>query len=243
MSSRYRDGGHLAGIPPPDPPPGAVAGLVLAAGAGRRMGGPKALLHDHQGVPWVRTRAQTLLDAGCTPVHVAVGAEAVMVRDTLPPRVGAVVVSDWHEGVGASLGAGLRSFASIGPELQAVMVVVVDTPGLSVVAIRAVLDAVVEAAGGQPLHDALAQATYDGVPGHPVLIGRNHWIGVIDSAVGDQGARLYLSSRRVRRIEIGDIADGTDVDTMEDFTQHQRQAPLGRLPPARPPQPRRHPRS
>ncbi len=225
--SRYKEGGHLAGIPPPEPPPGTVAGLVLAAGAGKRMGGPKALLRDHEGVPWVRTRTQTLLDAGCLPVHVAVGAEAVMVRDTLPPRVGAVVVPDWEEGMGASLRAGLRSFASIGPELQAVIVAVVDTPGLSVVAVRAVLEAVLEAAAGEPLHAALAQATYDGVPGHPVLLGRNHWLGVLDSAVGDEGARGYLSSQRVRRIEIGDIADGTDIDTAEDFIRHQRQPPHG----------------
>lgn len=219
----YRSGGHLAGVPPPEPPPGTVAGLVLAAGAGVRMGGPKALLRDREGVPWVRTRAQTLLDAGCMPVHVAVGAEAAMVRDTLPRRVGAVVVPDWEEGMGASLGAGLRSLASLGPELQAVLVAVVDTPGLSVAAVHAVLEAVVAAADGAGLHSSLAQATYDGVPGHPVLIGRNHWIGVLYSAVGDHGARTYMSSQRVRRIEIGDIADGADVDTPEEFIHHERQ--------------------
>ncbi len=223
----YRDGGRLAGIPPPAPPPGTFAGLVLAAGSGTRMGGPKALVRDRWGVPWVRTRAQTLLDAGCRPVHVTVGAEASMVRDTLPRKVGAVVVEDWTEGMGASLRAGLRSLASLGPQVQAAVVAVVDTPGLSVEVVRAVLEAAVAAADGTTLHGALAQATYGGVPGHPVLLGRNHWVGVIDTAVGDVGARAYLASQNVRRIELGDVADGADIDTPEDFVHYEHDARRG----------------
>ena len=59
----------------------------------------------------------------------------------------------------------------------------------------------------------LARAAYDGTPGHPVLIGRDHWAGVVETASGDQGARDYLKEREVTAVECGDLATGRDVDT------------------------------
>jgi hypothetical protein len=45
-----------------------------------------------------------------------------------------------------------------------------------------------------------------------VLIGRDHWAGVIESATGDQGARSYLGLHEVALVECGDLASGRDVD-------------------------------
>ena len=53
-----------------------------------------------------------------------------------------------------------------------------------------------------------------GRPGHPVLLGRDHWAGVIETAVGDQGARAYLAPRDVTLVECGDLASGHDVDSL-----------------------------
>ena len=62
----------------------------------------------------------------------------------------------------------------------------------------------------------LARAAYGGRPGHPVLLGRAHWPGVRDAAVGDAGARGYLAGRAdVVLVECGDLADPDDVDTPE----------------------------
>jgi CTP:molybdopterin cytidylyltransferase MocA len=61
--------------------------------------------------------------------------------------------------------------------------------------------------------DDLARAAYDGVPGHPVLIGRDHWAGVVETATGDRGARDYLAAHEVRLVECGDLASGVDVDS------------------------------
>jgi nicotine blue oxidoreductase len=191
----------------------AVAGLLLAAGAGRRMGGPKALLRDPDGTAWVTRTARTLMDAGCAPVLVVVGAEADEVAALLPPSVDAVRAEDWAEGMGASLRAGLAALNGArvaGPPLpDAAVVALVDTPGVGAEVVARL------AALGSP--QALARAAYAGRPGHPVLIGRSHWEAVAAVARGDAGARDYLARHEVTLVECGDIGDGRDVDRPADL--------------------------
>ena len=62
----------------------------------------------------------------------------------------------------------------------------------------------------------LARASYAGVAGHPVLLGREHWSGVAATAEGDRGARAYLAGREVLDVECGDLATGRDVDSPSD---------------------------
>ena len=56
------------------------------------------------------------------------------------------------------------------------------------------------------------RAAYHGVPGHPVLIGSDHWAGVVATATGDRGARDFLAAHEVALVECGDLATGVDVD-------------------------------
>jgi molybdenum cofactor cytidylyltransferase/nicotine blue oxidoreductase len=64
--------------------------------------------------------------------------------------------------------------------------------------------------------EALAVATYEGVRAHPVLIGREHWAGVIGTATGDEGARRYLATHSatgaVTEVDCTGLADPTDLD-------------------------------
>lgn len=185
-----------------------VAGLVLAAGAGRRFGAPKALVRDPAGVSWVVRTSRLLTEAGCTPVVVVIGAAADQVRTELTNEpVEVVEATDWTEGMGASLRTGLTTLSSeVG---DAVVVATVDVPGLTADVVRRVAES---AEVG-----ALARATYHGAPGHPVVIGRVHWEGVIASARGDEGARGYLREHDVVLLECSDLADGADVDTVKDL--------------------------
>lgn len=189
-----------------------AAGLVLAAGGGRRMGTPKALVRDPAGVPWVVRVARLLTASGCSPVVVVIGAAADQVRAELTTEpVEVVEATDWIEGMGASLRAGLTALRDLPTAASpvAVVVVPVDVPGLTADAMRRVAD------GAEAR--ALVRATYDGAPGHPVVIGRAHWDGVIASARGDEGARGYLREHEVVMVECSDLADGADVDTVEDL--------------------------
>jgi CTP:molybdopterin cytidylyltransferase MocA len=175
-----------------------TTGLLLAAGAGRRMGGPKALVDT-----WLVDAVTGLREGGCDTVTVVLGAAADEVRPLLEGYdVGVVVAEDWAEGMGASLRAGLGSLTG---DATAAVVTLVDLPDVGADVVRRLLDRPVSTR-------TLARAAYDGTPGHPVLIGRDHWAGVIESATGDQGARSYLGKHQVALVECGDLATGHDVD-------------------------------
>ncbi|HWR85187.1 MAG TPA: NTP transferase domain-containing protein, partial [Rhodoglobus sp.] len=51
-----------------------VTGIVLAAGAGTRAGGAKALRREPDGTPWLELAATALRDGGCERVVVVLGA-------------------------------------------------------------------------------------------------------------------------------------------------------------------------
>ncbi|MFE9739103.1 NTP transferase domain-containing protein [Streptomyces sp. NPDC006477] len=190
-----------------------VAGLLLAAGGGRRLGGrPKALL-SHRGRPLVEHAAGVLRAAGCEVVHVVLGASAEVVRERaeLP---GCVLVDNpaWAEGMGSSLRTGLASLAADPRGVDAALVLLVDQPGIGAEAVSRVL-------GAYGSRDTLAAASYDGERGHPVLFGAGHWAGIVASAVGDRGARDYLGAHRdaITPVDCSDVAEPYDIDTEADL--------------------------
>ena len=61
----------------------------------------------------------------------------------------------------------------------------------------------------------LLRAEYGGRPGHPVVLGREHWAAVASTAVGDRGARDHLAAHPPTAVECGDLATGHDADTPE----------------------------
>lgn len=190
-----------------------VAGIVLAAGSGTRMGRPKGLVRTADGTPWVGRAVAALQGGGCAPILVVVGAAADQVSALVPDAAEVVVAADWSEGMSASLRAGLRALVDRSPAGPAVIITLVDTPGVTPETV-ARLHRLAGSAGPA----VLARAGYDGVPGHPVLIGREHWAGVIEAAVGDAGARGYLAGRPdVVLVESADVGSGEDVDTPEDL--------------------------
>jgi nicotine blue oxidoreductase len=194
---------------------GGVAGLVLAAGAGRRMGGPKALLRlSPFGPSLVETAVTRLHEAGLGDVHVVVGASAAQVTARAELAGGiAVEATDWGEGMGASLRRGLEALATTTAE--AALLMLVDLPDVGVEVHTRVLAAVLTERDGD-LSRVLVRAAYDGVPGHPVLLGREHWVAVRESAVGDHGARDYFRAQRPRLVECADLATGRDIDRPAD---------------------------
>ena len=175
-----------------------VGGVVLAAGAGTRYGMPKVLAADGL---WLHHAVRALADGGCDDVVVVLGAAIVDV----PAPARSVVASDWADGMGASVQAGIAALET-GPAGYVVLLTV-DTPDVGADTVHRVLDAARTSRSG------IARARYGGRPGHPVVIGRRHWVALVGSLGGDEGARSFLASRAdVVDVDCADLATGADID-------------------------------
>ena len=186
-----------------------TAGLVLAAGQGSRMGATKAMVPHPRGGVLLEHAISVLRDADCTPVVIVLGADATRAATFARGADTVVVARDWARGQGASLRAGLEMLSET--TATSVAVLLVDLPDVGSDAVRRVMRA-----AGHP-STSLARAAYEGVPGHPVVIGRAHWEGVMQAATGDRGGRDYLGTHVHRMVECGDLASGRDVDAPEDL--------------------------
>ncbi|RPK55960.1 Nicotine blue oxidoreductase [Streptomyces sp. ADI96-02] len=210
-----------------DTSPPRVAGVLLAAGGGRRLGGrPKALLED-RGSPLVEHALRSLREGGCGPLHVVLGAGADRVR-ARADLAGCVVTlnPDWERGMGTSLRLGLAALAdtaardvtaadeAVDGSADAALVLLVDQPGIGAEAVARVRSACRSRAD-------LIAAAYGGERGHPVLFGAQRWADVAAGAVGDKGAREYLREHRdaIRLVECSDVAQAYDIDTPEDLSR------------------------
>ncbi len=197
-----------------------VAGLILAAGGGRRLGGPKALLR-HGNAMLVERAVAAARDGGCDPIYVVLGAGADQVQAEADlAGVHVVVNRAWSSGLGSSLKTGLAALA--GTDVRAALVLLVDMPGITGAAIRRV--------AALPYPGALVCASYGGRRGHPMLLGRAHWPGITTLATADVGARPYLLARgpQVQDVACDDVAHDGDVDTAQDAARFGIEVPTPR---------------
>jgi nicotine blue oxidoreductase len=180
-----------------------VAGILLAAGQGSRLGRPKALV-EIGGQPLAARGAALLSDGGAAPVVVVTGAVAV-------DLIGVIIVHNprWRSGMGSSLAAGL---ATVPDACDAAVIALVDQPLVAPEAVRRLIAA--HQAGA-----SVAVAAYDGQPRNPVLVSREHWADVTALAVGDAGARPFLRAHPelVTQVECGDTGRPDDIDTRADL--------------------------
>jgi CTP:molybdopterin cytidylyltransferase MocA len=187
-------------------PPGPVIGVLLAAGAGARLGAPAKPLAEVAGRKMYEWPLAALRDGGVDDVVVVTGAASFDVA-------GAEVVrcDDWAEGVAASLRAGVSAARERGAE--AVVVALADQPLLDARAVAAVL-----AARAPGVVDAV-RATYGGAPNHPTVI-ESPLFDAVARLHGDEGARSLLGDARL--VPCDGLGAPDDVDTPEDLARVDR---------------------
>jgi nicotine blue oxidoreductase len=185
-----------------------VAGILLAAGEGTRLGRPKALV-ELGGLTFAERGVALLRDGGADPVLVVTGAVPVTL-----PGVLTVHNRDWTTGMGSSLATGLQALAET--DVGAAIVALADQPLVGAESVRRLIAAYV---GGA----SVAVACYDGAQRNPVLIARDYWPSVLQLAIGDTGARPFLRANPdlVTSVECGDTGSPHDVDTPADLARVQ----------------------
>jgi molybdenum cofactor cytidylyltransferase len=191
-----------------------VAGIILAAGASRRLGQPKQLL-PWRGEPMARHVARTALAAGLSPVVAVSGAYSEQVQAALADLpVSLVYNPDWESGQSTSVKAGLQALP---PETGAAVFLLVDQPQVTPNLIRSLVE--LHAFGLSPL--VAPQA--GGRRANPVLFDRLTFPDLM-SLSGDSGGRVLFSRYQAVWLPWHDESLLLDVDTPEDY---QRLLELG----------------
>jgi CTP:molybdopterin cytidylyltransferase MocA len=186
----------------------SIGGLILAAGEGRRFGGTKQIA-ELRGRPLLTYAVEAMLGVpAIAPVIVVLGHDAAAIRERVDlAGTEAVVCDAWHEGQAASLRCGIAALGDV----VAAVVTLGDQPFITAQVIAGVLDFDDE-------RDDAVRATYDGEPGHPVLLTRR-LLDRADELEGDVGFRALLDGQRVRRFEAAHLCDPTDIDTREELAR------------------------
>jgi CTP:molybdopterin cytidylyltransferase MocA len=206
---------------------GAIAGVLLAAGGGTRLGRPKALV-ELGGRSLLARGVGTLSDAGCRPVVVVLGADssqaavaAATAATSVPVRV--VVNPAWADGMSTSLRAGLDALSDLptAPQPFAAVVALADQPGID----AAVLERLVAAWRDRGI--PVVVAAFGGRPRNPVLLDSTVWAAVLAMSTGDAGARDWIRAnlsdpRLVELVECSDIGSETDIDTAEELVRAEQ---------------------
>ncbi|GAB6058763.1 nucleotidyltransferase family protein [Desulfonatronum parangueonense] len=195
-----------------------IAGIVLAAGAGRRMGGEEGtkLLLPFRGNPLLAHVVRKAL-AVCDPVLAVVGSNARQITTVLngiDVRLRIVHAKDWHEGQSRSLRTGLAALES---DIAGALVFLGDQPLVRHDTLKALT------AMFRTHPESFIAPCHNGKRGNPVCIPQL-WFSRVMDLQGDTGARLLLEhpEARLRLVEVDDPGVLQDVDTVADYKVLQK---------------------
>ncbi|HPT15934.1 MAG TPA: nucleotidyltransferase family protein [Kiritimatiellia bacterium] len=186
-----------------------TVGIVLAAGASRRMGSPKALLRGADGAPLAARQAASLRAGGCEPVAVVLGSEIERIRRELPPELATAENPSWAQGRASSLQAGIAAY----PEADGYLFLPVDAVGARPATVRAVLAAAAQDSA------AIWRPAHRGAPGHLLWLPRaaaRKLLALPADARVDEWARA-----RSRTLEVDDPAILRNVNTPAEWAALQ----------------------
>ena len=185
-----------------------VAAIVLAAGAGTRMGERVKQLLPWRGKTLIENAIDIARHSDVNDIIVILGARAETIRpliDHLPVRI--ALNPDWAEGHSTSIRVGLRALS---PQTDAAIFINGDQPFLT----PKIVDAIVQRY--RETDASIVAPRYAGKRGSPVLFNRAHFSELM-SLTGEQGGREVLTKHPVEYVDFADARAAFDVDTLEDY--------------------------
>ena len=169
---------------------------------------------EYRGRPLIEATLLGLREAPVDETIVVVGNDAEGLRGICEAYgVRLAENQDWAEGMATSVRKGL---VSCSPDTRAAVVVLADQPLVGAKAVERLARAYEDGAN-------VAVATYGGKRRNPVLFARGTWPMLGEELSGDEGARSFLKRHpeMVTEVPCDDVADPTDVDTVEDLRRLQ----------------------
>jgi molybdenum cofactor cytidylyltransferase len=192
-----------------------VAAVILAAGDSTRMGTPKALLPDADGRPFVARIVRTFAAAGIDPVIIVTGSQhdaivQALAADGLAEAASCVRNPDPSRGQISSLWVGLE--AAVRPDLDALLMTLVDVPLVRESTVRAVVET------WRRSHAPIVRPAMGDRHGHPVLFDRAVFEALRRAPI-DEGAKavVHAYADRVVNLPVDDEGCLVDVDTRAEY--------------------------
>jgi molybdenum cofactor cytidylyltransferase len=180
-----------------------TAGIILAAGASRRMGRPKALL-DYRGETFV-ARLIRVFSEFCDPVIVVLGHHADAIREHVGSKI--VVNPDPERGQLSSLQTAL---AEIPADAEAFLFTPVDCPTMS----EQTIATLVEQIG----HHGVVIPRYRGRRGHPVCVSRSLLADFLAlPPTAETRAAIDAHPDRILYVDVDDAGVLADIDDAEAY--------------------------
>lgn len=186
-----------------------IAGVILAAGAARRMGRCKQLL-PLGGRTMLWQTVSKVCRSGLRPVVLVTGACHDQVERAVADLPLTVVYNpDWQQGQSTSLKAGLLALP---PAVRAVMFFLADQPLVPP-------ELIDRLAGMHCVGGSIIAPVYQGRRGNPVLFDLAAWRDELLRLDGDEGARRILAAHpeSIVTLPVETETAGFDADTEADY--------------------------
>ncbi len=189
-----------------------IAGVILSAGEGSRMGSiPKALL-TLKGKTFVEIISHNLSLAGIDDIYIVIGYHSDVIKSHLSLKKETLLVNPAPEmGQLSSLHIAIKHMPS---EVSAIMVTLVDLPSIKLTT----YSNLIKQWSIKP--DMIYIPVCNGRKGHPVIFPKRVFLKLLNTPL-ENGARAVIRNNQdmVIKCEYDDPGIFTDIDTEEDYNK------------------------